>query len=93
MLGLHIRAPNVTVRSGKLVQTAQAIFLSYLRNWEVVSRFGPESVLGTLMDEYLSEVSELECLDSSFHYESPPIARTAKTTMSPCTVLTYNATS
>ena len=28
-LGLHIRAPNVTVRSGKLVQTAQAIFLSY----------------------------------------------------------------
>ena len=32
MLGLHIRAPNVTVRSVKLVQTAQAIFLSYQLN-------------------------------------------------------------
>ena len=47
MLGLNMRAPDVTVRSGKLVLIAQAVFLSYPRNWEVVSRCGTESVWGT----------------------------------------------
>ena len=39
---------------------------------------GTESRRWTLTDQYLREVSELECRDTSFRYQSPPTAMIAR---------------
>ena len=81
---LHQCTTPLAVRSGKLVQGVQAVFLPQhiLGNWEVVSHpvvsCVTQPVRGTFTDQDLSEVSEQECHDTSFCYKSPPVALIAR---------------
>ena len=101
MLGFDVSATNVSVRSGKLVQTAQAVFLPHPRNWEVVSHpvrlwnrvsamvfEGPRPAWSewTGMSRYFFPVPK-----PTHSSDSPSVSknRSAKTTMSLSTVRTY----
>ena len=55
MLGLNVRATNVSVKSGKLIQSAQAVFLPHPQETEkwchIPLGCGTESVRWTLTDQ------------------------------------------
>ena len=101
MLVFNVSTTNVSVRYGKLFQTAQAVFLPHPRNWEVVSHpvrlwnrvtamdfDGPRPAWSewTGMSRYFFPVPK-----PTHSSDIPSVSknRSAKTTMSLSTVRTY----